>query len=104
MLLPVKNKGKQENEKKLRARWQQFPGEGGDSWEGIGKNRELYFCLSHITSAGCTKRVITQKASLQCQTTDASNPTTIYCVPNSRDNKPLLFAGKILTLVLLNEN
>ena len=31
-------------------------------------------------------------------------PNYNYCVPNSRDKKPLLFAGKILTLVLLNEN
>lgn len=78
--------------KKLRARWQQFPGEGGDSWEGIGKNRELYFCLSHITSAGCTKRVIIQNASLQCQTTDASNPTTItvYQIPGIRSHCSLL--------------
>ena len=71
--------------------------------KGWGRTGSFILCLSHITSAGCTKCVIIQKASLQCHTTDASNPTTIYCVPNSGDNKPLLFAGKILTLVLLDQ-
>lgn len=70
---------------------------------GKGSGRTGSFILSHITSSGCTKCVIIQKPSLQCHITDTNNPTTIYRVPNSRDNKPLLFAGKILTLVLLDQ-